>query len=188
MGKSKKSDEKAASQGEKVSLKGDDGQEGVKLEANVTLANGITIIVGSMIGSGIFISPTGILSQVGSVGLSLIVWLLCGVYSAIGAYCFAELGTLIVSSGADYTYIYEAFGPFFAFLRLWVECLVVRPCTIAIVALAFAKYVIEPLFPGCDQPSSIVTILAILCISKWPCNDIYISVLNSSVYKNIVYL
>lgn len=165
MGKSKKSDEKAASQGEKVSLKGDDGQEGVKLEANVTLANGITIIVGSMIGSGIFISPTGILSQVGSVGLSLIVWLLCGVYSAIGAYCFAELGTLIVSSGADYTYIYEAFGPFFAFLRLWVECLVVRPCTIAIVALAFAKYVIEPLFPGCDQPSSIVTILAILCIS-----------------------
>lgn len=139
---------------------------GVKLKANVTLANGITIIVGSMIGSGIFISPTGILVQVGSVGLSLIVWFLCGVYSAIGAYCFAELGTLIVSSGADYTYIYEAFGPFFAFLRLWVECLVIRPCTIAIVSLAFAKYVIEPLFPTCDQPSSVVTLLAVLCISK----------------------
>jgi L-type amino acid transporter 8 len=164
-----KSDEKAVSPNPEAGQTDGEKQEdggGVKLKANVTLANGITIIVGSMIGSGIFISPTGILVQVGSVGLSLIVWFLCGVYSAIGAYCFAELGTLIVSSGADYTYIYEAFGPFFAFLRLWVECLVIRPCTIAIVSLAFAKYVIEPLFPTCDQPSSAVTLLAVLCISK----------------------
>jgi len=83
----------------------------------------------------------------------------------VGAYCYTELGTLIVRSGADYAYIYEAFGPFLAFLRLWIESMIVRPCIIAIVALTFANYVIEPLFPTCEQPDSAVRLLAAICIS-----------------------
>jgi len=139
----------------------------VKLKPKITLVNGITVIVGSIIGSGIFITPKGVLQEVHSVGMSLIIWLACGLFSMIGAYCYTELGTAIVRSGADYAYIFEAFGPFLAFLRLWVECMIVRPCAAAIVALTFANYVIEPLFPTCPQPEVAVRLLAALAICEF---------------------
>jgi len=139
----------------------------VKLKPKITLVNGITVIVGSIIGSGIFITPKGVLYEVHSVGMSLIIWLACGLFSMIGAYCYTELGTAIVRSGADYAYIFEAFGPFLAFLRLWVECMIVRPCAAAIVALTFAYYVIEPLFPACPQPEVAVRLLAALAICEF---------------------
>ena len=148
-----------------ASQKSVDG-DAIRLKPKITLLNGITVIVGSIIGSGIFVSPRGVLEQTGSVGLALIVWVLCGAFSLIGAYCYAELGTAIVRSGADYAYIYEAFGPFLAFLRLWVEAMIVRPCSQAIVALTFAYYVIEPLFPECEQPAIAVRLLAAFCICE----------------------
>ena len=143
-----------------------DNGELVTLKPKITLINGITVIVGSIIGSGIFISPKGVVQEVHSVGLSLIIWLACGLFSMIGAYCYTELGTMIVRSGADYAYIFEAFGPFPAFLRLWVECMIVRPCSAAVVALTFANYVIEPLFPTCPQPQVAVQLLAAVAISE----------------------
>lgn len=154
-----------ASDSEKAQLRSENDENAIKLKPKITLINGITVIVGSIIGSGIFVSPKGVLQEVGSVGISLIIWLACGLFSMIGAYCYTELGTAIVRSGADYAYIFEAFGPFLAFLRLWVEAMVVRPCSTAIVALTFANYVIEPLFPTCPQPETAVRLLAALCIS-----------------------
>lgn len=144
----------------------DEASDSVGLKQRLGLVNGVTVIVGSIIGSGIFVSPTGVLEEAGSVGMSIVIWFLCGVFSSIGAYCFAELGTMIVSSGADYTYIMMAFGPLVAFLRLWVETVVIRPCTTAIVSLTFSYYVIEPLFPDCDQPQRALALLASTCISE----------------------
>ncbi|KAL8567078.1 hypothetical protein ACOMHN_027505 [Nucella lapillus] len=163
-GKKAGNDEKTA--GTKVADSGVivDAGDKIELKQKLSLLNGITVIVGSIIGSGIFVSPKGVLAGTGSVGLALIVWILSGIYSMIGAYCYAELGTAIVRSGADYAYLFEAFGPFLAFLRLWVECMIVRPCSQAIVALTFAYYVIEPLFPDCTQPDDAVRLLAAVCI------------------------
>lgn len=137
----------------------------VCLKPKMSLLNGITVIVGSIIGSGIFVSPRGVLANTGSVGASLVVWVACGIFSMIGAYCYAELGCMITKTGADYAYIMEAFGPFVAFLRLWVECMIVRPCSQAIVALTFSFYVLRPIFPDCDPPDPAVRALAFVCIA-----------------------
>ncbi|CAJ0566258.1 unnamed protein product, partial [Mesorhabditis spiculigera] len=140
-----------------------DGEAG-GLKKSMTLFNGVSIIVGCIIGSGIFVSPTGVQEQAGSVGASLLVWLISGVFTAIGAYCYAELGTLIKKSGGDYAYIMEAFGPFLAFLRLWIEAIVVRPCTVTITALTFAIYILRPFFPTCPPPEMAPELLAVCLI------------------------
>lgn len=134
--------------------------DGKGLAKSLTLFNGVSIIVGCIIGSGIFVSPTGVQEKAGSVGLSLIVWVISGAFAAVGAYCYAELGTLIRKSGGDYAYIMEAFGPFLAFVRLWIESIVVRPCTATIVALTFAIYMLRPFYPDCDPPTGSTQLLA----------------------------
>ncbi|VDM65812.1 unnamed protein product [Strongylus vulgaris] len=135
------------------------------LRRSLTLTNGVTIIVGCTIGSGIFVSLTGIQEAVGSVGSSLIVWLVCGLWCGLGSYVYAELGTMITKSGGEYVYIMEAFGPFLAFIRLWIESIVVRPCTLTIVGLSFAAYVLRPIYPTCDPPILVTDLLAALLIS-----------------------
>lgn len=154
--------------------KGDDNKTGegevvveneVKLKKNLTLVNGVAIIVGSIIGSGIFLTPRGVMEHAGSVGMALVIWLACGLLSLIGALCYAELGTTIVRSGGDYAYILESFGPLLAFLQLWVNLIVIRPTIQAIVALTFANYALKPIYDSCDPPQAAAKLLAALCIT-----------------------
>lgn len=70
----------------------------------------MTLLTGNIIGSGIFVSPRGVLEQTGSVGLSLLVWGGAGVVTAGGALCYAELGLAVPRPGGDYAYVMEAFG------------------------------------------------------------------------------
>ncbi|CAB1337250.1 unnamed protein product [Coregonus sp. 'balchen'] len=124
----------------------------VELKKKVTLLRGISIIIGTIIGAGIFISPKGILKNSGSVGMSLVVWIACGVLSLFGALSYAELGTSIKKSGGHYTYILEAFGPQMAFIRLWADLIAIRPAGLAVISLAFGQYILEPIFMPCGVP------------------------------------
>ncbi|THD23970.1 Large neutral amino acids transporter small subunit [Fasciola hepatica] len=141
-----------------------DLDERVRMKPTIGLLNSITIIIGSMIGSGIFISPSGILANMNSFGASILIWIACGIYSLLGAYCYAELGTMLHSSGGDYAYVLEAFGPFVGFLRLWVEVIVARPVAIAIISMTFAQYILQPIYPDCEQPKEAKACLATMCV------------------------
>merc|ERR1711892_1217578 len=117
--------------------------ENLKLKRTVGLFSGISLIVGTMIGSGIFVSPTGLLDRTGSVAMSLVVWTACGVVSMFGALAYAELGTMIPSSGAEYSYFMQAFGPFSAYMFSWVSTFIIKPSQLAIICMSFAAYAVE---------------------------------------------
>lgn len=120
---------------------------------------------GCMIGSGIFMSPQGVLVYIGSAGASLVVWATCGLLAMMGALCYAEMGSLVPESGGDYAYILRTFGSLPAFLVIYTIVLVCRPAAITAVSLSFAEYALAPFYPGCSSlPQVTVKIVASSCI------------------------
>ncbi|XP_072271186.1 large neutral amino acids transporter small subunit 2 [Pyxicephalus adspersus] len=140
------------------------GAGGVALKKEIGLVSACGIIVGNIIGSGIFVSPKGVLENAGSVGMALIVWIVTGVITAVGALCYAELGVTIPKSGGDYSYVKDIFGGLAGFLRLWIAVLVIYPTNQAVIALTFSNYVLQPLFPTCFAPESGLRLLAAVCL------------------------
>ncbi|XP_053110744.1 cystine/glutamate transporter-like isoform X2 [Hemicordylus capensis] len=142
-----------------------EGKEAVFLRRKITLTRAIALAVGTMVGSGIFISPKGVLQNSGNVGVSLLVWLACGILSLFGALSYADLGTSITKSGGHYIYILETLGPLPAFLRLWAEFVMIRPANMAVVSLAFGRYLIEPFFAPCLAPALAVKLITMTGIT-----------------------
>uniref|UniRef100_A0AC35U895 Y+L amino acid transporter 2 n=1 Tax=Rhabditophanes sp. KR3021 TaxID=114890 RepID=A0AC35U895_9BILA len=154
------------------------------LKPTINLFGGVMVIVGCIIGSGIFISPKGVHENTNSIGLSLLIWIICGIFSGIGAYCYAELGTFITESGGDYTYVLQAFGPLMGFLRLWIECIIVRPCTITAVSITFSTYILDPFYGQSNLPFLLPQLLAALCIITLAMINCY-SVHYTSIVQNV---
>ncbi|XP_016423954.1 asc-type amino acid transporter 1-like isoform X3 [Sinocyclocheilus rhinocerous] len=149
-------------------LKRDSGiPERVTLKKEIGLLSACTIIIGNIIGSGIFISPKGVLEHSGSVGLALVVWVLGGGVAALGSLCYAELGVTIPKSGGDYSYVTEIFGGLVGFLLLWSAVLIMYPTTLAVIALTFSNYVLQPVFPYCVPPYIATRMLSTICIRNY---------------------
>ncbi|XP_051785497.1 cystine/glutamate transporter-like isoform X3 [Erpetoichthys calabaricus] len=137
----------------------------VYLKRKVNLLGSVCLIVGTVVGSGIFIAPKGVLRNSGNVGMSLVVWLATGLLSTFGALCYAELGTSIKKSGGHYIYLLETLGPMPAFLRLWAQFILIRPAASSVVALAFGRYIVEPFFSPCSAPTLLVKMISIIGVS-----------------------
>src|SRR5579885_2736079 len=111
--------------------------EGVKA---LGLTSATTIVMGIMIGSGIFVVSPQIARQVGSPALLMLVWALTGFMTMAGALCYGELAAAMPQAGGQYVYLREALGPLFGFLYGWTSFVVIQTGTIAAVCMAFAKY------------------------------------------------
>ena len=107
---------------------------------SLNLLDATSIVVGSMIGSGIFIVSKDVAAALGSPGWMLVVWGLAGVMTFLSALCFGELAGIMPKVGGQYVYLREAYNPLMGFLYGWTLFSVINTGSIAAVAMAFAKY------------------------------------------------
>jgi len=111
-----------------------------KLVRGLGLVDASMIVVGSMIGSGIFITSAESARLVGAPGWLMMAWALAGVLTITGALCCAELAAMMPRAGGQYIFLREAYGPAAGFLFGWSLLLVIQTGTIAAVAVAFARF------------------------------------------------
>lgn len=115
-------------------------------QAPVTLVRGLgriaatAIVVGSVIGTGVFLVPSSMARDVGSVSLVLFAWILGGLLALAGALAYAELGAAIPEAGGEYVYLKRAFGPAWGFLYGWMQSVVGKPASIATIAAGFLRF------------------------------------------------
>ncbi len=107
---------------------------------SLTLLDGTLLVIGSMIGSGIFIVSADIARNVGSAGWLIVVWLLSGFITLAAALSYGELSGMYPKAGGQYVYLREAYGRLYAFLYGWAVFAVIQTGTIAAVGVAFAKF------------------------------------------------
>ncbi|MEO5510500.1 MAG: amino acid permease [Longimicrobiales bacterium] len=119
------------------------------------------LVIGGIIGAGIFLNPAIVAQRAGTAGLTIAVWALGGLIALAGALCFAELGARAPRSGGGYVYIRQTFGPLAAFLYGWTLLLVIATGAIAAVAVSFAHYATALI----GAPESLNTPLAIGAIA-----------------------
>src|SRR5579863_8238242 len=126
----------------------------------IGLFDGTMIVVGSMIGSGIFIVAADITRQTGSAGGLLLTWIITGLLTIAAALAYGELAALFPHAGGQYVYLREAYSPLWGFLYGWTLFLVIQSGTIAAVAVGFARY-LGVLFPSISPNTWIIHPIAL---------------------------
>jgi APA family basic amino acid/polyamine antiporter len=146
------------------------GPQMPSLARTLRLRDLLFLFVGSVIGSGIFLTPGLILRQLGgSVGYSLLVWIVGGVLSLLGALTYAELAAANPEAGGLYCYIRDGFGRLPAFLYGWCLFLVIASASIAALARAFTRYLAEiiPLGMAASNLVTVAMIAVVTAVNVW---------------------
>ena len=138
-----------------------------QLRRTLSLRDLIFIVVGTVIGSGIFLTPGGVVRAAGSGGMALLAWTIGGILSLLGALTFAELGASRPQSGGMYVYLRDAFGPLLAFLFGWTMFLVIGSGSLATLGAAFPRYlsVFVPLSPAAAKIISLLVIVGVSALN-----------------------
>ena len=125
------------------------------------------MLVGAVIGSGIFVVPSLIARRIPEPGLVIAIWAFSGLLVLCGALVLAELGAMLPQSGGLYVYVREAYGRFFAFLYGWTNMLVVIPANVAALTTAFLLYFEHflPLTPAAEKAAGMVVLVLLAYIN-----------------------
>ncbi|KAK6541889.1 hypothetical protein TWF694_007666 [Orbilia ellipsospora] len=143
--------------------------QNLEKQKSITYFNGLSLVVGLQIGSGIFSSPAQVNSNAGSPGAALIIWLLSGILAWTGASSYIELGGAIPLSGGAQAYLQHIFGDLPAFLFAWVAIMVMRPGSSAIISIIAGEYLGSVFWGSLAEdseppPQIAVKALALLCL------------------------
>lgn len=119
------------------------GARSLEKHKTLTYLNGLSLIVGLIIGSGIFSSPSQVNANAGSPGAALIVWTIAGILAWTGASSYAELGGAIPLNGGAQVYLSKIFGELFGFLFTWCAVMVLKPGSTAIISIIMGEYLVR---------------------------------------------
>lgn len=128
-----------------------------ELKRDLGLWSAAAIVVGTVIGSGIFIVPKSMVLNVGTPGMVLFVFLFGGLLSLAGALTYAELAAMLPEAGGEYVYLREAYGPMWAFIYGWTQLLIAKSASIATLATGFYLYLAN-FFPLLEKVITSVTL------------------------------
>ncbi|SDF81850.1 APC family permease [Sporolituus thermophilus] len=143
--------------------------QAASLKKNLGLVPAIALVVGMVIGSGIFMKPGKVIAAAGDSTMGLVAWLLGGVITMAAGLTIAELGAQIPKTGGLYAYLNEVYGRFWGYLFGWVQTLIYGPATSAALGLYFAALFI-PFFGLTEQwrvPTAIVTVLFLSAVNAF---------------------
>ncbi len=147
----------------------------------------VSIVVGGVIGSGIFLVPKDIAAAVGSPLLMMAVWVVGGLLSLFGALTFAELGAAYPQAGGMYIYLREAYGPLLSFLFGWTLFLVIDSGAIATLAVAFSSKYLPFFIPSLGDPAKALTLAFLgLKVVLTPAQGISIALIAFLALMNIL--
>jgi len=121
----------------------------------LNLFDATMVVIGVMIGSGIFIVSADMSRLIGSPGWMLMAWVLTGVLTITAALSYGELASMLPQAGGMYIYLREAFSPLWGFLYVWTNFTVIQTGTIAAVAVAFARF-LSVVFPPVSESRYLV--------------------------------
>jgi len=124
----------------------------------------VALVIGIIVGAGIFRTPSIVAANTGSAELFLLVWLLGGLISLIGALCYAELTTTFPNTGGDYHFLMRAFGRRFAFLFAWARLSIIQTGSIALLAYIIGDYVSQ-LYPIGPYSSALFAALVVITLT-----------------------
>src|SRR5579872_795700 len=110
-----------------------------KLPRALGLRHAIAIVVGTIIGSGIFLVPKEMMQAVGSAKVVYLAWIVGGMLSIFGALTYAELGALKPQAGGEYVYVRDAYGPLPGFLYAWTWFVIAKPASIATITIGLMR-------------------------------------------------
>jgi basic amino acid/polyamine antiporter, APA family len=113
--------------------------EGAQLPRALGLRHAIAIVVGTIIGSGIFLVPKEMMQAVGSAKLVYLAWIVGGILSIFGALTYAELGALKPQAGGEYVYVRDGYGPLAGFLYAWTWFVIAKPASIATITIGLMR-------------------------------------------------
>ncbi len=142
--------------------------EETELKRDLGPVTATTVIIGGIIGSGIFAGPAIVAGYVGTSGWNLLVWVICAFMAFCGAVTFAELGGIMPRSGGVYVFLKEAYGRLWGFLFGWTSLLVIRPCDLAAISIVFSTYLgyfVSQYSPYPDWAMRGVAIIALIILA-----------------------
>ncbi|CCU82854.1 large neutral amino acids transporter [Blumeria hordei DH14] len=161
--------------------------ESLEKHKNLTYLNGLSLIVGCVIGSGVFSSPSQIIINSGSIGASLVLWLVAGLLAWTGASSYAELGGAIPLNGGSQIYLTKIFGELAGFLFTWCAVIVLKPGSTAIISIIMGEYLVRALIGSDAEIISIwvnksVALIAMLAVTMLNCISTKLGTRTSDIF------